>query len=61
MMKLVEEYRRRADECRKLVQQTLIPDHRKSIEKICDMWLRLAEERLKWLEETGGAASPKPG
>jgi hypothetical protein len=54
-MQLVQEYLSRAEECRKLVQQTPVSDHRAVIEKICDMWQRLADERLKLLQQNGGA------
>jgi hypothetical protein len=55
------EYLWRAEECRKLVQQTPIPDHRKAIQKICDMWLRLADERRKLLEQPDANGSPNRG
>lgn len=42
-MKLVQEYLRRAEDCRKFALQTEIPDHRKA-----------SEERLKQIKEQNG-------
>jgi hypothetical protein len=56
-MKLVQDYLRRAEECRKMAMQSEILDHRKTIERISDTWSRLAGERLKFLkkaEDNGG-------
>lgn len=50
-MDLVAEYLRRAEECRKLAQSTTIPAHRKAIQETCDMWLRLADERRRYLAQ----------
>ena len=59
-MKLVQDYLRRAEECRKLAMQSEILDHRKTIERISDTWTRMAGERLKFLKNAnnnGGAHS----
>jgi hypothetical protein len=50
-VEIVKEYLRRAEECRTLAKTILVPEHRKKIEKICDMWARLAEERRQHLNE----------
>ena len=49
-MKLVQDYLRRAEECRKLALRSEILDHRRAIERISDTWSRLAGERLKFLK-----------
>ena len=49
-MNLVQQYLRRAEECRKLASETDVPGHRKAIEAMSDRWLKLAEERLKYLK-----------
>jgi hypothetical protein len=43
-MKLVEDYLRHAEECRKLAAQS-DPEQRKAIEGFVDLWEKLAEER----------------
>jgi hypothetical protein len=53
-MKLVEEYVRRSEECRKLAQRAGIPAHRDAIQKISDMWRKMAEQRQRHLEEMQG-------
>jgi hypothetical protein len=58
-MKLVQDYLRRAEECRKLAMQSEILDHRKSIERISDTWTRLASERLKFLKNPVSNGGPK--
>jgi hypothetical protein len=48
-MEFVAEYLRRAEECRQLAQMTKIPAHRKTIQDVCDTWIRLADERRRHL------------
>ena len=56
-MDTLEEYLRRAEECRKLALQTSVAAHREAIQKICDMWLKLADERRSYLEHTQTATA----
>jgi cyanate lyase len=58
-MKQVNEYLRRAEECRALAIETQIAGHRKKIEAISDAWLKLAEERLEYLKDVRLKGSPK--
>ena len=57
-MELIAEYLRRAEECRKVAQQTTVASHRKAIQEICDMWARLADERRKLLARQRSKNSP---
>ena len=50
-MDIIDEYLRRAAECRKLAQQTTIAAHRTAIEEMCAIWEQLAEERRKFLAQ----------
>ena len=54
VVKLVEEYLRHAEECRKLLAQVAVHEHREKIQSICDMWARLAEERRRQIEAAAG-------
>jgi hypothetical protein len=60
-MEILGEYLRRAEECRKLALQTSIAAHREAIQKICDMWLKLADERRSYVKHSGGDGSPSLG
>ena len=44
-MRKVLEYERQAAECRKLAAQMKIPEKRKQLEDMADVWDRLARER----------------
>jgi hypothetical protein len=48
-MQLLETYMRNLEECRKLALSATHPEQRRTIEEICAMWHRLAEERRKQL------------
>ena len=57
-MKLVEEYLRHAEECRKLLAQVAVQEHREKIQKICEVWASLDEERRQQIDaETRGPIS----
>jgi hypothetical protein len=56
-MKLVEEYLRHAEECRKLAAQSG-PEQRKTIEGMGDVWEKLAEERRVRLEREERDGTP---
>ena len=49
-MKIVEEYLKHADECRKLASQSEMPEQRRVIQRVAETWKKLAEERLKYLD-----------
>jgi hypothetical protein len=60
-MKLVEEYLRHAEECRKLAAQAGVAEQRKAIQRITATWEKLAASRRKLLEgkERNGAAKSR--
>lgn len=52
-MKLLEEYLRNAEECRKLAAKADQPEQRAAIERIAETWKQLAELRRKTLQRPG--------
>jgi hypothetical protein len=51
-MDKVQEYRRRAAECRRLSTQASVSDLRKHYESLAEIWEKLAEERLAFFVTT---------
>lgn len=49
----VQDYRRRARECRELAK-TAAPQHRAIVEAIAEQWAKLADDREKMLLEAPG-------
>lgn len=50
-MKKVEEFRKRAIECRNLSTRAASPDLREHFKNLSNMWERLAEERVTYFAE----------
>jgi len=57
-MKTVEEYRRLADECRRLAERARSPDERKAILSIATSWDKLAGDRQRKITKERPAAKP---
>ena len=58
-MNLVQHYLQRAEECRKLAIETDVAGHHRAIEAIGDRWLKLADERLRYLKDGPKEASKR--
>lgn len=59
-MDKVNQYRRRAAECRDLALGPTMADVRQNYADLADMWDRLADERLAFFEPTEEASAGKP-
>ena len=60
-MKEVEEYRRKAEECRQMLKLAANAEQRRKIEHIAKTWEDLAEARLKTLQNArNGERRSKP-
>jgi hypothetical protein len=49
-MQVVEEYLKRAEDCRRLASKADVLNHRQTIERVAATWENLAAERLKYLK-----------
>ena len=57
-MRLVEEYRQRAEECRVLARQAISEDHRKLMIGMADIWEIMARQRATALRKTQSRTDP---
>ena len=56
----VSDYRKHADECRRLARQSALPDIREQLLKLAKTWDELGEQRAQELAKTGKSTRP-PG
>ena len=59
-MKIVEEYRRRAEECEKIAESAIYEAHGRRILEIARLWRELADQRERMLKGWSDAERPKP-
>ena len=50
-MRKVSEYKKHADECRKMAANTQNPEHKKQLQVMAEAWEMLATEREKQLKK----------
>jgi hypothetical protein len=57
-MRTITEYRRHAEECRRLARQTAGPADRRALEELAETWERLAKLRERDLVPENAARAP---
>jgi hypothetical protein len=56
-MRKLSEYKEHADECRRLAEQSRIPEHKMRLEEMAQVWEMLAKEREKQLRKAQALTS----